>query len=145
MPGLKAAEIDGRLEESDIDKVLVMCVNDAAVMQAWKKDQGLLQSEYIEFIADKDADVTNACGLKLTGKDATFHDGTPIAQFDGPNNALGMNSNRCKRTAIYVDNGVVKAMGVSAGPGPAGEKDPAGDDFPEASCIEAMLEKIKAL
>ena len=79
MPGLKAAEIDGRLEESDIDKVLVMCVNDAAVMQAWKKDQGLLQSEYIEFIADKDADVTNACGLKLTGKDATFHDGTPIA------------------------------------------------------------------
>ena len=123
----------------------VFCVNDAAVMQAWKKDQGLLQSEYIEFIADKDADVTNACGLKLTGKDATFHDGTPIAQFDGPNNALGMNSNRCKRTAIYVDGGVVKAMGVSAGPGPAGEKDPAGDDFPEASCIEAMLEKIKAL
>ena len=145
MPGLKAAEIDGRLEESDIDKVLVMCVNDAAVMQAWKKDQGLLQSEYIEFIADKDADVTNACGLKLTGKDATFHDGTPIGQFDGPNNALGMNSNRCKRTAIYVDGGVVKAMGISAGPGPAGEKDPAGDDFPEASCIEAMLEKIKAL
>ena len=66
MPGLKAAEIDGRLEDSPIDKVLVMCVNDAAVMQAWKKDQGLLSSEMIEFIADKDADVTNACGIKLT-------------------------------------------------------------------------------
>ena len=60
MPGLKAAEIDGRLEESDIDKVLVMCVNDAAVMQAWKKDQGLAGSELIEFVADKDGALTNA-------------------------------------------------------------------------------------
>ena len=32
----------------------VFCVNDAAVMQAWKKDQGLSGSELIEFVADKD-------------------------------------------------------------------------------------------
>ena len=32
MPGLKAAEIDGRLEAAGIDKVYVFCVNDGAVM-----------------------------------------------------------------------------------------------------------------
>ena len=115
-----------------------MCVNDAAVMQAWKKDQGLAGSEMIEFIADKDADLTNALGIRLTGGDK------PYGQFDGPNNALGMNSNRCKRTAMYCVDGVVKAMGISEGPGPEGQADPAGDDFPQSSCIEAMLEKIAA-
>ena len=53
IPGLKAAEIDGRLEEAGIDKVYVFCVNDAAVMQAWKKDQGLAGSEMVEFLSDK--------------------------------------------------------------------------------------------
>ena len=38
----------------------VFCVNDAAVMQAWKKDQGLAGSELIEFVADKDGALTNA-------------------------------------------------------------------------------------
>ena len=115
-----------------------MCVNDAAVMQAWKKDQGLAGSEMIEFIADKDADLTNALGLRLTGTDK------PYGQFEGPNNALGMNSNRCKRTAMYLEGGIVKAMGIAEGPGPNGEADPAGDDFPENSLIEAMIEKIQA-
>jgi len=118
--------------------VYVYCVNDAAVMQAWKKDQGLAGSEMIEFLADKDADLTNALGLRLTGSDM------PYGQFDGPNNALGMHTNRCKRTAIYVKDGIVKAMGVADG-GPNGEADPAGDDFPENSLIEAMLPKIKAV
>ena len=108
------------------------------VMQAWKKDQGLAGSELIEFIADKDADLTNALGIRLTGGDK------PYGQFDGPNNALGMNSNRCKRTAMYLEGGIVKAMGIAEGPGPNGEADPAGDDFPENSLIEAMIEKIQA-
>ena len=73
-----------------------------------------------------------------------------------------MNSNRCKRTAMYcVDGtpqpigtrtgratgvrqgsdpipflrpvaGVIKAMGISEGPGPEGQADPAGDDFPQS-------------
>ena len=114
--------------------MFVFCVNDAAVMQAWKKDQGLLGSEMIEFLADKDADLTNALGLRLTGTDK------PYGQFEGPNNALGMNSNRCKRTSIFVQDGVVKAMGIAEAP-----DDPAGDDFPEESLIEAMIPKIKAI
>ena len=49
--------LHSRLEEAGIDKVYVFCVNDAAVMQAWKKDQGLLLGDDL---ADKDADLTNA-------------------------------------------------------------------------------------
>ena len=60
MPGLKAAEIDGRLEAAGIEMVYVVCVNDGAVMTAWKKDQGLAGSELIEFVADKDGALTNA-------------------------------------------------------------------------------------
>lgn len=115
----------------------VFCVNDAAVMQAWKKDQGLAGSELIEFVADKDGALTNALGLRLTGEDK------PYGQFEGPNNALGMHTNRCKRAAMYLQEGVVKVLAV-AERGPNGEDDPAGDDFPEATLIEALLPQIKA-
>ena len=47
--------------------VYVVCVNDGAVMTAWKKDMGLAGSELIEFVADTDADLTEALGLVLTG------------------------------------------------------------------------------
>jgi len=117
--------------------VYVFCVNDAAVMQAWKKDQGLAGSELIEFVADKDGALTNALGLRLTGEDK------PYGQFEGPNNALGMHTNRCKRAAMYLQEGVVKVLAV-AERGPNGEDDPAGDDFPEATLIEALLPQIKA-
>ena len=130
--------LHSRLEEAGIDKVYVFCVNDAAVMQAWKKDQGLAGSEMIEFLADKDADLTNALGIRLTGADK------PYGQFEGPNNALGLHTNRCKRTAMFVQDGVVKVFAVSE-KGPKGEDDPAGDDFPEETLIEALLPQIKAV
>lgn len=55
MPGLKKADISRELEEAGIDKVLIVCVNDGAVMTAWKKDQGLAGSDLIEFVADTQA------------------------------------------------------------------------------------------
>merc|ERR1712060_698100 len=67
VPGLKKAEIDGRLEEAGIEKVFVVCVNDGAVMMAWKKDQGLAGSELIDFVADTQAELTTALGLIMTG------------------------------------------------------------------------------
>ena len=134
MPGLKAAEIDGRLESAGIDMVYVVCVNDGAVMTAWKKDMGLAGSELIEFVADTDADLTEALGLVLTG------DGKPYGKCDGPNNALGYHTKRCKRSAMYVDNGVVKVMQIAEA-----EDDPAGDDRPEVSCVENMLALIAKL
>jgi len=134
VPGLKKAEIDGRLEAAGIEMVYVFCVNDGAVMTAWKKDQGLAGSEMIEFLADTDASLTVALGLVLTGE------GKAYAQGDGPNKALGFHTRRCKRSAMFVDNGVVKCMAIAEAP-----DDPAGDDRPEVSCIENMLKLIEAL
>jgi len=134
VPGLKAAEIDGRLEAAGIDKVYIFCVNDGAVMKAWKKDMGLEGSDMIEFLADTHGDLTEALGLVLTG------DGKPYAKGDGPNKALGFHTKRCKRSAMYVDNGAIKVMQVAEAP-----DDPAGDARPEVSCIENMLDLIAKL
>jgi 2-Cys peroxiredoxin 5 len=134
VPGLKAAEIDGRLEAAGIDKVYVFCVNDGAVMSAWKKAMGLEGSDMIEFLADTHGDLTEALGLVLTG------DGKAYPKGDGPNKALGFHTKRCKRSAMYVDNGVIKVMQIAEAP-----DDPAGDDRPEVSCIENMLKLIGEL
>lgn len=134
MPGLKKAEIDGRLEEAGIDMVYVMCVNDGAVMTAWKKDQGLAGSDLIEFVADTDADLTSALGLLLTG------DGKPYGKTEGPNNALGFHTKRCKRTAMYIVDGEVKVLQIAEV-----ADDPAGDARPESSCVENMLELMSKL
>jgi len=134
VPGLKAAEIDGRLEAAGIDKVYVFCVNDGAVMKAWKKDQGLEGSDLIEFLADTHGDLTDALGLTLTG------DGKAYAKGEGPNKSLGFHTKRCKRSAMYVSEGVIKVMQIAEAP-----DDPAGDDRPEVSCIENMLKLISEL
>lgn len=134
MPGLKKAEIDGRLEAAGIEKVYVFCVNDGAVMTAWKKDQGLAGSDAIEFLADTHGDLTEALGLVLTGE------GKAYAQGEGPNKALGYHTKRCKRSAMYVVDGVIKVMQVAEAP-----DDPAGDDRPEVSCIENMIDLIGKL
>lgn len=114
--------------------VYIFCVNDGAVMRAWKKDQGLGGSDLIEFIADTDGDLTDALGLTLTGA------GKPYGKAQGPNNALGYHTKRCKRSAILVDNGVVKIVSVAEA-----EDDPAGDARPEASCIENVLKLMSEL
>ena len=141
VPGLKAAEIDGRLEEAGIDGVWIFCVNDGAVMTAWKKDQGLAGSDLIEFLADTDAELTQAMGILLTGASNK----TPGAgeKGAGPNKALGWHTMRCKRTATYLVDGVVKVFQVAEA-GPNGEADPAGDAFPECTCIDNMLKLIAA-
>jgi len=111
--------------------VYVFCVNDGAVMTAWKKDQGLAGSDLIEFLADTQADLTDALGLVLTGTDK------PYGKFEGPNNALGQHTKRCKRSAMFVVDGKIEVMQIAEAP-----DDPAGDDRPEVSCIENMLKLI---
>lgn len=131
MPGFKAAEIDGRLEEAGIDMVYIYCVNDGAVMSAWKDNQGLGGSDLIEFVGDTQAEITEACGLMITDP--------------GPRHLLGAHTKRCKRSAMYVDDGVIKVIQISEGPTPDGKHDPAGDDYPDMSCVENMLKLIAAL
>lgn len=46
---------------------------------------------------------------------------------------------RCKRHAIYVDNGVIKAINVSEK-----EDDPAGDADPSNTLADAMIQAIEA-
>ena len=114
-----------------VDKVYVFCVNDGAVMTAWKKDQGLAASDAIEFLADNQADLTTALGLVLTGDDK------PYGKSEGPNHALGMHTRRCKRTAMFCVDGTIEVMQIAEA-----ADDPAGDDRPEVSCIENMLKLI---
>ena len=46
---------------------------------------------------------------------------------------------RCKRFALYVDDGTVKYSVIAEDP----EFDPAGDDFPEKVLAPAILDAIK--
>merc|ERR1712217_819568 len=80
---------------------------------------GLAGSDYIEFVADTQAALTEALGMVLT---------TPGM---GPCDVLGAHTKRCKRSSMFVDDGVIKVIQVAEA-----EDDPAGDARPEVSCIE---------
>lgn len=99
--------------------MIVFCVNDGAVMNAWGKDQGIGGS-MVKFLADPRAEVTRALGMELT--------------HEGPTYKLGA---RCKRFAMFVDDGAIKAVCVSES-----AEDPAGDDHPEATCAENMMKEV---
>lgn len=103
MPGFKKARND--IRSKGVDEVLVYCVNDAAVMEAWAKDQKIAGTN-ITFFADTTSALTKELDMVL---DAA-----------GPMKDLG--NPRCKRFALIVDKGVIKHVAVSEGP-----DDPAGD------------------
>ena len=128
MPGY--VEESKNLKSIGIDEVIIYCVNDGAVMDAWAEDQGVDQSEkgLVTMMGDPSGALTRELGMVLN--------------HPGPMGKLGYE--RCKRFAMYVDNGIIKVFNV-AEKGPLGEEDPAGDDFPEVSCIDNMLKEIKAL
>jgi peroxiredoxin len=115
------------LKAAGIDEVIVYCVNDGAVMSAWAEDQGVDKSDFITLMGDPTGALTDALDMNLS------HAGPQGKGLIG----------RCKRFALYLVNGVVKVMRVAEG-GPAGEEDPAGDDFPEVTLAPAMLEAIKS-
>ena len=110
-------------------------------MTAWSKAQGVDEVAHVHFLADTHAHLTTALGLVMTGAGNPH----PFAQcagpvYDGPNKALGFHTKRCKRSAMFVDNGVVRVLQVSEA-----ADDPAGDDRPETSCVENMLKLIGEL
>mmetsp|Transcript_60609 Transcript_60609/g.91466 ORF Transcript_60609/g.91466 Transcript_60609/m.91466 type:complete len:120 (+) Transcript_60609:239-598(+) len=107
-----------------IDEVLVYCVNDGAVMAAWAESQGVPEDSMLKLMGDPTAAVTKALDMELT--------------HQGPQ-SIGL-LNRCKRFALYVVDGVVKIVRVAEAP-----DDPAGDDFPDVTLAEAMMEAIEAL
>ena len=106
-----------------MDEVIGYCVNDGAVMKAWAADQKVNHASLLTFMGDPTGALTKALGMELTA--------------DGP---IGKGLiDRCKRHALYVVDGKVKAVRISEA-----DDDPAGDDRPEATCAPAMLEIVTA-
>jgi len=105
------------LRKAGIHTVIVYCVNDAAVMQAWAKDQKV-ESSMLQLMGDPAGELTKALDMELT------HPGPLSVGIIG----------RCKRFAMYVVNGEIKAINVAES-----ENDPAGDSNPESTLSEAML------
>ena len=123
MPGYKEAR--NQVRDAGIDEVLIYCVNDCAVMEAWAKDQKIAGTN-ITFFADTSSVLTKALDMELT--------------HPGVMRALG--NPRCKRFALYVDNGIVKYVGVSeTADDPTGDA-PGGN---ANSAAKGVLEAIKGL
>ena len=91
LPGF--VERAGEFTAKGVDMVACLSVNDAFVMGAWGKDQGV--GNKVTMIADGNGELTEAMGLVL----------------DGKNFGLGV---RSQRYAAIVDNGVVSALFVEA-------------------------------
>lgn len=116
-------EATKEIKEHMVDEVLVFCVNDGAVMDAWAKDQGVDQENgLMKFFGDPTSALTDALNIRLEH---------PGPKFKGL-------IRRSKRTASYVEDGIIKAFAIAEKP-----DDPAGDDFPEVTLWPAMKMKIE--
>jgi peroxiredoxin len=78
------------IKAKGVDTIAVTAVNDASVMDAWKKATG---AEKVEFLADGSAEFAKAVDLSL----------------DLSGNGMGT---RPKRYSMLVDDGVVKSLNV---------------------------------
>ena len=92
-------------------------------MTAWAKAQDI-EGSNLTFLADTSCLMTKALGVEMI--------------HPGPLGVLG--TIRCKRFAMFVDDGVIKVINVSEGP-----TDPAGDVNPLSSCCDNMLKDIAVL
>ena len=124
-PTCSTKSIPGYLREQDalkakgVDEVIVVAVNDGAVMKAWAKDQGT-EDSFLTFLADTRCEFSKALDLTI--------EPTP--------SLLG--NTRCKRYAMYVEDGVIKVLNVAEGP-----NDPTGDGNPTVSFVEKMLADLE--
>ncbi len=84
------------LKAKGVDLVVCVAVNDAFVLDAWGKQNGL--EDRILLLADGNATFTKAVGL----------------DFDGSGFGLGT---RSKRYAMLLEDGVVRALHVEESPG----------------------------
>lgn len=118
MPGYLKAEAE--LKALGVDKVVVLAVNDAAVMTAWAQDQKVVGS-IINFVADPRAEATMALGLAI----------------NEPPEKFGYYP-RTKRFAMILKDGVVKKLNVCETP-----TDATGDSVPDMSFATQMLKDLK--
>lgn len=93
LPGFVAREED--LRANGVDRIACVSVNDAFVMDAWGRDQGV--GDGILMLADGNGDFTRAMGL----------------EFDGSSFGLG---ERSRRYAAVIEDGEVRELLVEDGP-----------------------------
>ena len=84
------------IKDKGVNTIAILSVNDAFVMNAWKRDTD--QRDEATFLADGNADFTKAIGMEL----------------DASGNGLGIRSHRY---SMLVDDGVVKKLNLEAAPG----------------------------
>ena len=84
------------IKDKAVDTIAIVSVNDAFVMNAWKRDTD--QRDEAIYLADGNAEFAKAIGLEL----------------DASGNGLGI---RSKRYSMLVDDGVVKIFNLEANPG----------------------------
>lgn len=92
-------------------------------MKAWGSNQRV-EGSFITFMADTRGYFTKKLGV--------------LMKHPGPTSVLGYP--RCKRHAIYAEDGIIKAFEVAESP-----DDPAGDAHPDVSLADNMLSKIPDL
>ncbi|HEX4179764.1 MAG TPA: peroxiredoxin [Caulobacteraceae bacterium] len=92
MPGFKALAAD--LKAKGLDAIACIAVNDAFVMKAWAKDQGV-EGEIV-MLADGNGDFTKALGLELDGS------------------RFGMGP-RSQRYSLVANDGVIEQLNVEQG------------------------------
>jgi glutaredoxin 3 len=92
-------------------------------MMAWGKNQGG-EGSMLTFMADTRGYLTKRLGV--------------LMKHPGPTGVLG--APRCKRHALYVEDGIIKAFEVAEAP-----DDPAGDAKPDITLVESMLSKVPDL
>jgi peroxiredoxin len=110
-----------QVKSKGIDEVIIVCINDGAVMSAWADAQNCGQDgegSMLNMLADPHGRFTDAMGLRLT--------------HEGPAEIFGQG--RSKRYSAFFDNGVLKELNLAELP-----DDPAGDDVPDNSLVDAMM------
>ena len=115
VPGYLAKQAE--LKAKGVSDVIVYCVNDSAVMDAWAKDLQV-EGSIVSMYGDSGSLLAKATGLELI--DA------------GVMQALG--NPRCKRHTMIVEDMVVKEIFVAEAPG-----DPTGDGKPESTFVDNIL------
>jgi len=101
-PGCSRIHLPGYVEhaaelgDKGVSTIACVAVNDAWVMDAWAKDQGV--GDKIVMLADGNAEFTRAVGL----------------EWDGSGAGLGV---RSQRYAAILENGVVTSLEVEPKPG----------------------------
>ena len=100
-PTCSASHLPGYVQNADalkakgVDDIICVSVNDAFVMAAWGKDQGV--GDKVRMVAAGSAEFATATGLEL----------------DLGERGLGL---RCQRFSMIVDNGVVQDIETEAPP-----------------------------